>query len=132
MAMSRYFCKAYSSSSNQENSVAFRREKRWARARDSLLMPVRLAPLKLFLGIVPGMDYPTGYPARSHHLGLPERRSQRLTANSIATTIDLITRCGGGACQPPAVGAGNRRWQSWNDCRMGEQKREAAMESADY
>jgi hypothetical protein len=41
------------------------------------------------------MDYPTGYPVRSHHLDGPEGHSQRLTANSIATTIDLITRCGG-------------------------------------
>jgi len=47
------------------------------------------------LGIVPGKDYPTGFPVRSHHLEGPEGHSQRLTANSIATTIDLITRCGG-------------------------------------
>lgn len=81
------------------------RKQLWARARGDLLMPARLVPLRLYLGIVPGMDYPTGYPARSHHLALPKGRSQRLTANSIATTIDLITRCGGGWCQlAPAVG----------------------------
>jgi len=75
------------------------RKQLWARARGDLLMPARLVPLRLYLGIVPGMDYPTGYPARSHHLALPKGRSQRLTANSIATTIVLITRCDGPLCQ---------------------------------
>jgi len=50
MAMSRYLLQGFSCSGYTANGVAFRREKLRTRAGNDQLLPVRLAPLKLYLG----------------------------------------------------------------------------------